>query len=116
MQMATLQPCARTRGSSNLNFSKSVEGGFFRVLARQARMASTSAPAAEQKKQWTAGRAKRTSEAHNLSYKFLIQNQRVGVCQIVTPVGALRQNPSNAARQMKARVRAYYIPSNAHTL
>ena len=28
----------------------------------------------------------------------------------------LRQNPSNAARQMKARVRAHYIPSNAHTL
>ena len=71
------------------------------MLARQARMAS-SVPAAEQKKQWTAGgRAKRSCEAHNLSYKFLIQNQRVGVCQIVTPVGALRQNPSNAPRQIR---------------
>ena len=42
--------------------------------------------------------------------------QSVGVCQIVKIVGALRQNPSNAARQMQARVRAHYIPRSRQML
>jgi hypothetical protein len=67
----------------------------------------------------SANRALAMLAMSHIAYRVPLENREshsVGVCQIVRPVGALRQNPSNAARQIQARVRAHYIPSNAHTL